>query len=212
MPASDTDVNSTSNLGINNNVKLRANSGDASVTENTRAGNATSGNATASANIANIANSTLSFSNWFGILFINVFGNWQGSFGIDTAAGGVKSDSGPAGGQTVQTQVFHFAPKTNSASGDQTFTPVNASADIQNTGPTSQSSNRTVLAAVGTQDKARPSAQQPNHSVGLLWTAGSLFLLAGIITTEETIARRKEARANLRRYVHSITVQPFKRY
>jgi hypothetical protein len=214
MPAANTDVNSTTNSTINNKVKLTAKSGDASVTQNTKAGNATSGNATASANIANIANSSLSFSSWFGILFINVFGSWHGSFGVNTAAGGSSNNGGSkdaagpqTNGQVIQTRVFHFAPKNNS--GSQTFTPDNSSANIQNNGPGSD--NHVVLAAVNTQGPSGPTQKAPSKSFGLFWTAGSLFALAGVLSAEEAVARRKEARANFRNYIHGITVQPLKR-
>lgn len=80
-------LTTNTNTQITNNLDLAAQSGDATVSGNTTAGNATTGNATSSAMILNIANSTLGLSNWFGILNINVFGQWLGSFGIDTAAG-----------------------------------------------------------------------------------------------------------------------------
>lgn len=80
-------INSLNDTAITNNINLASRSGDATVASNTFAGNATSGNATASANIANITNSQLGLSGWFGVLFINVFGTWVGSFGVDTDAG-----------------------------------------------------------------------------------------------------------------------------
>lgn len=82
-------VNAATAASITNNLDLTATSGDARVTGNTSGGNATSGNATASANIANISTSSFRLSDWFGVLFINVFGSWIGSFGIDTDAGKV---------------------------------------------------------------------------------------------------------------------------
>lgn len=98
--AGDTEVNATNDTKITNNVDVSAISGDASVTNNTEAGNATSGDATASANILNMSNSTVSLNGWFGILFINVFGSWNGSFGVDTEAGEHSNQpSGPATGQ-----------------------------------------------------------------------------------------------------------------
>jgi len=213
MPAADTDVNSTTNSTINNNVKLRAQSGDASVMENTKAGNAASGDATASANIANIANSSLSFSSWFGILFINVFGNWQGSFGVNTTAGGTADSSSATEpqviGQPAQTQVFHFNPKTTSGSSGQTFIPTDNSANVQNTGPST--GNHFVLASADTKGPSGP-VQTPGKSFGLFWTAGSLFALAGVLSAEEAVARRKETRAKVRSYIRGITVQPLKRY
>lgn len=80
-------LNATNNTGITNNLTLNAASGDATVAHNTTAGNATTGNASASANILNISGSNLGLSGWFGILFINVFGSWLGSFGVDTPNG-----------------------------------------------------------------------------------------------------------------------------
>ncbi len=80
-------VNISDKSSIINDITLHAQSGDALVDKNTNAGNATSGNATASANIANINASTFNVSDWFGVLFINVFGTWLGSFGVNTANG-----------------------------------------------------------------------------------------------------------------------------
>lgn len=90
------ELNATTNNQITNNINLASLTGDATVAHNTRAGNATSGNATASANILNISTSTINLSNWFGILFINVFGEWYGSFGVDTENGNLVPLSGMA--------------------------------------------------------------------------------------------------------------------
>lgn len=83
----NSNTTNNANLGITNNLNIHANSGDASVLGNTYGGNATSGNAKTAVNILNIAGSNINLSNWFGILFINVFGNWTGSFGVNTSAG-----------------------------------------------------------------------------------------------------------------------------
>ncbi len=105
-------VDATNNTRITNNINLGSYSGDASVVGNTLAGDATSGNATASANIANISNSSLGLSGWFGRLFINVFGTWNGSFGVNTSAGDpvrpVSSDEGVP-------QVIRFMPRDENA-------------------------------------------------------------------------------------------------
>jgi hypothetical protein len=81
-----TTTNNT-NLGITNNVNVHANSGNANVTNNTSGGNAKSGNANTAVNVLNLEGSNLDLSNWFGVLFINVFGVWNGSFGVNTSAG-----------------------------------------------------------------------------------------------------------------------------
>ncbi|MFI5270518.1 MAG: beta strand repeat-containing protein [Candidatus Saccharimonadales bacterium] len=64
---------------INNNLSLTSVTGDALVANNGIGGNATSGNAYSEANIVNILGSQVNLSGWFGILFINVFGSWNGS-------------------------------------------------------------------------------------------------------------------------------------
>jgi hypothetical protein len=113
----DLTVVAQSTNAITNNITLTAQSGDALVTSNTLAGNAMSGNATASANIANISGSALGMSDWFGVLFINVFSNWYGSFGINTPYGDPlpSSDVGNAS-ETTQPGVITFVPHTNSTS------------------------------------------------------------------------------------------------
>lgn len=98
-------VSDTTNLNnksrIVNNLDIGAKSGDASVTQNTAAGDATTGNATASANIANISTSEFELTDWFGVLFINVFGTWIGSFGVDTAAGTIVPLTGASTSTTT---------------------------------------------------------------------------------------------------------------
>lgn len=85
--ANNATTTNNANLGINNNVNVRATSGNANVNGNTVGGNAKSGNANTAVNALNLTGSNLSLSDWFGILFINVFGNWNGSFGVNTSAG-----------------------------------------------------------------------------------------------------------------------------
>lgn len=115
------EVNANTEATITNNIDLASLSGDATVQGNTRAGNATSGNATASANIANISTSSFSVSDWFGILFINVFDTWLGSFGVDTANGTITPIVGgsipPAENTPVMTASipqFGFVPRQSS--------------------------------------------------------------------------------------------------
>jgi len=88
--APDLKVNSESNHGITNTISVDAKSGDATVSGNTMAGGATTGSAVALANIANISGSQFGVSDWFGVLFINVFQNWFGDFGNDTPYGNEK--------------------------------------------------------------------------------------------------------------------------
>ncbi len=106
-------LTTTTNNQITNNIDLAAQSGDATVSGNTQAGNATTGNATSSAMILNLANSSLGLANWFGVLFINVFGSWNGSFGVDTANGNPPasepSSTPPSAPQQAIAFVAHVA-------------------------------------------------------------------------------------------------------
>jgi hypothetical protein len=206
-----TNLNSTTNNSINNNVKLAAASGNAAVIDNTTAGNATSGNALAGLNLLNISTSSLSLSNWLGILFINVFGSWNGSFGVDTAAGNKPdantggSGAGPTLAEAVKSvKVFSFIPHAGSGS-SFSVVPVVSAANPSN----DNTGHPTALSAV-TKDNQGPTGN--SHRSSLFWTAGSLFFLGGILATEEVIAGRKAAHAKFRKYLDSITVQPFKRY
>ncbi len=104
----DATVNNTANQQINNKITTAAKSGAANVSNNTHGGNATSGNADSAVNLLNVENSTLDLSNWFGILFINVFGTWHGSFGINTSAGDPIAASVP--GVASIGPVFSFVP------------------------------------------------------------------------------------------------------
>lgn len=104
----DLTVESQSRHGITNTIAVNAGSGDATVRHNTTAGNATTGDAHAFANVANVSNSSLSLTGWFGLLFINITGDWLGSFGLDTAYGNAPQSIVPRPSGPVQ-----FVPQAN---------------------------------------------------------------------------------------------------
>lgn len=120
---SNTTIDNNTNQKINNNIRTAANSGDATVSRNTKGGNAKSGNAKGAVNLLNVENSSLSLSGWFGILFINVFGTWHGSFGVNTSAGDpvAAAPGGAAGGGSAGAASFapaqfaSFLPKKGNA-------------------------------------------------------------------------------------------------
>lgn len=197
----DLDLNATTNAAITNNINLAAQSGNANVTGNTRAGNATSGNATASANIANLTTSTFNISDWFGILFINVFGSWYGSFGIDTANGTVI----PIGGDALPTNPdapilrVGFQPKKvkavspmygkykdNGASipllstTDETGSPANPAAAtnsaVSRSGSTLPSTSATLASTSSTPSGSAPHPLALATMLALLTGTGSIAL------------------------------------
>jgi hypothetical protein len=115
-----TDITSNTNDHITNNINVNATSGDADVSQNTKAGNARSGDADAAVNLLNVEDSNLSLSGWFGILFINVFGNWNGNFGFYNPATVGGSGAGPipaAVTSSGQPPVFRFVPRNGNTSG-----------------------------------------------------------------------------------------------
>jgi len=149
--SANTTVNNDNNESITNNIDENAQSGNANVTDNTSGGNATSGNANNAVNELNVEDSNLSLSNWFGILFINVFGTWNGSVALYT-----PSSTGSAGTPTTggsSSPVFSFKSKSSTAasgSGSSSMYPTYLSsyvANPSNTVGSSSNNSNAVLAA-----------------------------------------------------------------
>ena len=196
-------VNNATNAQINNNITLAAKSGDANVTQNTKAGNATSGNANTAANLLNVQNSNLSLIGWFGILFINVFGTWHGSFGINTSAGDpvivpTTSNTGSnSSGNTVapvRAQVFRFVPHSTS-SNSNTSGSADTNESIRADDMTAPA-NASVLAA--SINKAFPAANaQSQGSPRSIWkTAGIIGGLTALyIAADALYSYRRSHRA-----------------
>lgn len=197
----------TTNQQIENNINVNAQSGDASVTNNTLAGDATTGDATASVNLANILNSNLSLSDWFGVLFINVFGTWNGSFGINTAAGNpiLPNSPGQSGdGTTPNAQVLAFVPGGTST---KTWTVTTSQAyNFASTGQpaTTQDQQQAVAAATtesngpsgGRYAAPQQSGQVPQANKWLLPILGSgLAGLAMLGGEQVSNARKRRQRA-----------------
>jgi hypothetical protein len=76
--ANNTQINDVNNGEIDNNIALDADSGNATVANNTSAGDATSGSADAVANVVNMINSAVSGGQSF-LGVINIFGNLTGN-------------------------------------------------------------------------------------------------------------------------------------
>lgn len=183
-------VNATNNALLTNNIDLTAQSGNATVTHNTKGGNATTGNATASANIANITGSQIGLSGWFGVLFINVFGSWLGSFGVDTAAGNPvvqPPTQSQGGGQTsAPIQVIEFVPHNL----HQTSTVIQGGFTSQaggSDGPAQPASAGNVLSAMTGNHQNKPISTAVSSNavmqsiISVLMLLGTVLLFSGII-------------------------------
>ncbi len=201
-------LNNTNNSLINNNIDVNATSGDATIANNTHAGDATTGNATTSVNLANFVDSHLALSDWFGILFVNVFGTWNGSFGVDTIAGNPASTSASqTAGSTGTTSgdassknnnVFNFVPKAATAA-------VNTAArqTTSYTGQTMQDSQDTQPHVMGATHANTPSTPTPsvaaaNHTSPswLMPIIGSL-IAALLLGAEQAISKREKRRPKM---------------
>lgn len=170
-------INSSTNNAILNNIDLAAQSGDASVAGNTTAGNATSGNANTAANLLNLNDSQFNLSGWFGILFINIFGNWYGSFGaytppVTTSSGG--GGTGPTPSNTSSDgpsrKVFRFVQTADTTAAPDDSSVVTASAHLA-----SQAGN--VLGAVNRNLNTTAQAAGDIH----LQAVGGILLALGLV-------------------------------
>lgn len=176
---------------INNNINLAAVSGNVNTTRNTVAGNATSGDASTSANIANFSNDSLSFGGWFGILFINVLGNWYGNFG-QVAVAPITSTAPKEGaalaGAKAFRPIFRFVPKTglvnNSA---QNYMSPSLSSNRGAVKLASENTSKTLAASTVSpfQEKLIQSdkmSQAKSPLTKWLIIGGSLVLAGGLFT------------------------------
>lgn len=183
---------------ITNNIVANAQSGDATVTKNTNAGDATTGDAKVAVNILNVANSALSLSDWFGILFINVFGSWTGSFGINTIAGTItptasqqnsRSQNSESTNTSIQTALFSFIPRSVSSRLHAVTTGFQPSADTP-AEATNNLSNSAVLAA---QHSTPGSNDTQQKSDKVFWIyAGFITAWILLILSERLYSKRHD--------------------
>lgn len=181
---------------ITNNISVDANSGDATVSGNKKAGDATSGNASAGVSLVNITNSNFKLGDWFGALFINVLGSWIGDFDIKDDAPTASTGTDPGDQTTTESavqdvRIFRFdseAPVTaiQDDSGDQSQS--NDDSNYQNvafTASTDDTPTGSVLGANTTTGNNSQDAGQATHSisidlVALVAIVGALTLLIAL--------------------------------
>jgi hypothetical protein len=178
IPPNLTIVNNNNNQ-ITNNINLNSQSGNATVAANTLAGNAVSGNATSSANIANISNSQFGLTGWFGVLFINVFGTWDGSFGINTSAGDPINTSAAGGSNN---RVIEFVPKPASTTSKVTLVSNNGNGHYSVSTTDNQSESGKVLGGATNKNPTKPTGYSTAltypKTMNVALMAGSVFITA----------------------------------
>lgn len=192
-------TNLNNNSKITNNIDVGAGSGSATVAGNTAAGDATSGDATASANIANIDDSEFNLTDWFGVLYINVFGTWIGSFGVDTAAGNIiplagGAAPGAAPGPDTPNLRFGFNP-----GGDNSSTSaIGGVGTGPNGGSMDPATKAAATAYIAAHQKGANTSLLQNTEIArkafdpsVLMTVGG-FLVAGISSLWLSARRRSD--------------------
>jgi hypothetical protein len=184
--------NNDVNQQINNNIDTTAQSGNATSTENTTAGNATSGNAQNAVNLLNIEGSTINLSNWFGILFINVFGTWNGSFGVNTSAGNAAAAAAAGDGTLVgHTSFVNFIPSSTASTTASQEVPASAAVTPPSTTNPAATTTGSVLAAKTTKGSAAPTPQLQarNDDYKTFVLIGGLVVL--YVASDAFISRRR---------------------
>jgi hypothetical protein len=194
--SSKSDINQSSTGTITNNVNVNAQSGNADVSKNTSVGNVSTGKAQANSSVANIFNTVLNVKHWFGVLVINVFGDWIGDVNHDSAAGGYSTAAGAVGGDGGATGTV---AGTNGA-----LPPVGllalvspVSRDFSNASVTSTSSGVTPVSgsvltasAQSTPKDVAAAAQAKNMSFLFVISALVMLVAGALATIDKQLKRR----------------------
>jgi hypothetical protein len=204
-------VNNTSNANIDqqstgtitNNVNVNAQSGSADAKDNTAVGNVSSGKTNAAASVANIVNSVVNVSHWFGVLVINVFGNWVGSVGSATAAGSgadVAQNNAGVVSAPVQTSVgimhplgfMAFAANVGGASSNASNSSGSVAGDSTQSNDTAGTGKVLTAAAQQPASIASEVASSQGKTMStLLLLSAFIMLVAGALLSIDKRLKRK---------------------
>jgi hypothetical protein len=197
-PVTNSSTNTATN--ITNNITVNAQSGDASVSDNEQAGNATSGNAAAGVNLLNITNSNFRLADWFGALFINALGSWIRDLDIQANAPTTAPNDNPNPNQVVNdVQVYQFETPatvvaTNASTNLPSIPPQTTNQARDNDFATVSSPTGVVLGASAsnpTQDTATASTAVKLDMV----TLGAIILALTMLIAVASLAVRRRLAA-----------------
>ncbi len=190
-------VSTDTTTNIINNITVDAKSGNATVSHNERAGNATSGKAAAGVNLLNITNSNFRLDDWFGALFINVLGSWMGDFDIQANAPTTDPTSGPNPDQIVRSvQVYQFEAPTavsavNGASSDQQSPVPRVANQTRNNDFAAVSSPAGVVLGTSASNPTRQDTSAATRGVKFdMITLGALVLALTMLAAVASLAVR----------------------
>lgn len=196
-------INQTSEGTITNNVNLNAQSGDATATENTKVGDVMTGSAKAVSSVANIFNSVLNVKHWFGVLVINVFGDWTGDVNHDTAAGGYSTQeaaaaagAGVTAGTTVPDSVAGGVPSygllglVKSAAGNGSNSGTATVSDGSNANVTATNAKVLTAAAQSNPKDVAAAAQSKNLTFMFILSAIVMLIAGALLTIDKKLKNR----------------------
>ncbi len=184
-------INQASVGTITNNVNVAAQSGNATATDNTKVGDVATGTAKATSAIANIMNTALNVKHWFGVLIINVFGEWTGSVNENTSAGDVPRAAAAAASQpqtaaTLPTAARIFSePFIRAAKTTDTIVPQEATSAV------SRASGQVLTAAAQAPANIATLAQHNKDMTWLFAISALLLLFAGAASQVERKMRQQ---------------------
>lgn len=184
-------IANAANQSIANNIDASAMSGNADVADNTNGGNARSGNANTAVNLLNMNGSDFTLAGWFGILFINIFGNWYGNFGVYTPPAPATTNTPAPGAPASQSassapKVFQFVPTVSQATTDTPLTEVSARLADQ--------TGKVLGNGISAASKGITSSATANYTMQII---GGILVLAGLMTlaAERVASNRASARS-----------------
>ncbi len=184
-------IDAANNNAITNNINVAATTGDATVDSNTSAGSATTGNASTAVNLLNLNNTQLDLTGWFGVLFINIFGNWYGSFGTVsppiTTSGGPK----PVHHTPGTHKVFQLEPSPNVTLVSALLPATPAAPAAQRAGTVGTVLGETNSHLGTTSTKTAPASDHIQLVGGILVAIGLV-----VLATERMLAARARAHSS----------------
>jgi len=179
-----TDTSLSSDLTIENTINVSAGSGNANATENTSVGNVHTGSAHAGVNLLNIINSSVSLSNWFGVLFINVFGTWTGDFAIAPESTQPPAVPTPAEQPTTPqpssnpAPLISFAPRSTSSNTRlSSVLSASTTAEQPETSAPAAVQSDSIENTAATPLQLETAEEESSSSAALWLTAGGAILL-----------------------------------
>lgn len=196
---STANINQSSAGTITNNVNVNAQSGNANASKNTEVGNVSTGDAKAASSVANIFNSVLNVKHWFGVLVINVFGDWLGDVNDNTAAGNsVPAGQGSGGAQMAASGIAAAMPKVGllgliSGSNNAGSGTVSNDTAVGSGGGTGGAKVLTAAASQPASAAAKAAsevAQTKDMSLALGLSAAGLLLAGALYSIDQKLKRR----------------------